>query len=162
MSLVILDLKGCWRQQMQSRKNKSSKSCFCLEFCWQFCGYFLKHQQNNIFRLFLFHFKYSLDATGGTWRTVINPVLQSLVCVVQTQLQGVKLLVSKPPLCLCSPEGTFGAVGHGAFQMPRSPPFSKHSQHKHSTQRHPGGGKMRFSEVWWVGWSPEWRFLSEA
>lgn len=62
-----------------------------------------------------------------------------------------EVLVSKPPLCLCSPEGNFGAMGHRAFQKPHFPPFSKHSQHKHSSQRHPGGGKMRFFSSLAVG-----------
>lgn len=84
MSVVI---SGCLRQQILNRKNKSSKRCFCLEFCWQFCEYFLKHQQNNIFRLFLCCFKNTLDAMGGTWRSIIKPMLPCLVFVVQTQLQ---------------------------------------------------------------------------
>lgn len=123
MPVVIL---GCLRQQIPNRKNKSSKSCFCLAFCWQFCEYFLKHQQNNIFRLFLFYFK----TPWMQW--VGHGELSSASCCPHWVLwckprSSFEVLVSKPPLCLCSPEETFGAVGHRAFQTPRFPPFPKHS-----------------------------------
>lgn len=147
MPVVIL---GCSRQQIPNRKNKSSKSCSCLEFCWQFCEYFLKHQQNNIFGLFLFYFKTHWMQWVGHGELSSAPCCHHWFLWYKPRC-SFEIFISKPPLCLCSPEGTCGAVGHRAFQTPPFPPFPKHSQHKHGSQRHPGGGKMRFFSSLTVG-----------
>lgn len=45
-----------------------------------------------------------------TLSSVTKRVLPSVVYVLQTWLQGVKVLISKTPLCFCSPDMTFGRV----------------------------------------------------
>lgn len=91
-----------------------NKSILKAAYVWSFAdgsvNVFLNCQQNNIFRCLGFFKKYNLGEMDYTLSTVIKPMLPSLVYVVQTWLQGVKLLISKPPLCFCSPDVTFGRV----------------------------------------------------
>lgn len=105
-----------------------------------------------------------------TLSTVINPVLPSLVYVAQTWLQGVKLLVSKPPLCFCCPGGTFDGVltaadgGYIALQTQSLffhlfPKVLRINTAVKGTQL---GENEFFSEAELLGWSPTSRFLCEV